>query len=206
MANFETRNPNEARSPNDESRAGNHSHVFPTFVIRHSTLIRISGFGLRVFRRGSAEIELLIVCIILLSLLLLVAGMLTIGGARTRVVQEAAYQAMHDATEAAAPQYDSDNPIIGIADLRAPALPNRVHITTPSASAGGQTGGDGGTFRTTVHGRAAAISPTWAYSAYPIGGADQAILQDWFEQFVLESPGLDSSTRNSLGLAAPWQP
>ena len=160
-------------------------------------------------RRGSAEIELLICCIILLSLILLVSGTLKIGGARLTATQQAAFQAFHNATEDSTPLYTNDpaaQPIDGIAAIR-PTLPNRVHSPHPTATATGLTGGDaGGTFKVTVSGHAAVISPTWAYSAYPVGTADQAMLQTWFEDYMRDPAGVDDNTRSSLGLSAPWQP
>ncbi len=158
--------------------------------------------------RGSAEIELLIACVILLSLILLVAGTLKIGGARLTATRQASFHAFHDATEDSTPLYTNDpaaQPIDGIAAIR-PTLPNRVHSPHPTVTATGQTGGDGGTFTVTVGGHAAVISPTWAYSAYPIGASDQAMLQTWFEGYLHDPSGIDDSTRSSLGLSAPWEP
>ena len=168
----------------------------------------LSGYASRLRHRGSAEIELLIACIILLSLILLVAGTLKIGGARLTATQQAAFQAFHNATEDSTPLYTNDpaaQPIVGIAAIR-PTLPNRVHSPHPTAQATGLTGGEGGTFKVTVGGHAAVISPTWAYSAYPVGASDQAMLQIWFEDYVRDPLGIDDNTRSSLGLSDPWQP
>lgn len=157
-------------------------------------------------RRGSAEIELLIVITILLSLIMLVSGTLSIGGTRMTTAQYAAFSAFNDATAANPPLYAGNiQPVAGIANIR-PILPNRVHSTDPTARVSGFTGGDGGAFTATIGARAATIGPTWAYSAYPIGGSDQAVLQDWFEECVLDAAAIDSSARSALGLAAPWQP
>jgi hypothetical protein len=213
MTNSETRNPNEAQSQNAEAATTTSGRCVRAAwprrqSLRHSGLIRISGFGIRIYSRGTAEIELLIVCIILLSLLLITAGMLRIGGARLAAVQDASFQAMHDATEAGNPQF-ADNatpqPIGGIGDIR-PALPNRVHTTHPIIPVRGLTGGEGGTFRTRAGAKAAAISPTWAFSGYPVGANDRGMLEAWFEEYVFEPPNIDASIRSSLGLAEPWQP
>lgn len=159
--------------------------------------------------RGSAEIELLIACIILISLILLVGSTLKIGGARLKATQQASFQAFHNATEESVPRYTDDpaaQPIgNSIADIR-PTLPDRVHSPHPTAQASGLTGGDGQTFAVTVGGHAAVISPAWGYSAYPVGANDQATLQTWFENYVQDPAGVDDNTRSALGLAAPWQP
>lgn len=158
------------------------------------------------FRRGSAEIELLIACVILLSLLLLVAGTTRGGAARLTATQQAAYQAFHDATESSAPLYTNDPAAQPIQNTIADLSSDRVHAPHPTAQARGLTGGDGRSFSVTVGARAAAISPAWAYSGYPIGQSDQAVLQRWFDDRVRDAAGIDEPTRTALGLSDPWQP
>ena len=156
-------------------------------------------------RRGNAEFELVISCIILLSILFIVAGAMKIGVARMNATQTASYEAFHNATEDSTPLY-TDNPaaqpLDGIATIR-PTLPNRLHAQHPTTQVSGLTGGNGTTFTANVGAQAAVLAPNWNYSAYPVGASDQALLQTWFEDYVNES---HADIKDSLGLSAPWTP
>jgi len=148
---------------------------------------------------------LILSCGVLISILLLVAGSMTVGVARLATTDTASFHVFQDATANSPPQYTDGpiSPIVGFESVR-PTLPLRVHQTHETSQVGGKTGGDNqGTFTATVGSQAAVIGPLWTYTAYPVGQADQQITGNWFQTYSDEAR---APFYSSLGLAPAWTP
>src|SRR5262245_11869655 len=121
-------------------------------------------------RRGTAEIELLMVIPLLLVLLFITKGTLQLGEARLRNAFDAEQQASTDDISSAPPTDTNRNlqPIDGIASVR-PGLPNRMHdreqsrIVTPWQHVPLN--------KITLTEHAAFAAPAWAYTAFPVHDA-----------------------------------
>jgi len=166
-----------------------------------------SAFGNRhsaLSRRGTAEIELLISCPLLIFMVLLSAGLMKIGVARLDSNRQAMFEAYENATIDANPQYTGDPampPINGFGPNN-PALANRVQDPKVIEQAT-VLPNRGDTFTATVNASAAMISPAWNYSGYPVGQADQQPEEQWFQNYVNES---HTAVQTSLKLSPAWTP
>jgi len=152
--------------------------------------------------RGTAEVELLFAVIVLIAVLFIVQASFRISGPRLDATVNAAADVFYDATGAGSPQYVGGDlrSVEGINVVR-PSLPIRTHVTNPTANLQVNLGG-GQTQNVTISAKAAAISGSWAYSAYPMRG-DYAVHQDWFQRWADES---HVEVIDPLGLAPAWPP
>jgi hypothetical protein len=136
---------------------------------------------------------------------MLLQGAMRIGVARITAGKDASFQAFSNATAGQVPQYTDDPgaPLIdGIASIR-PGLPNRFHSPRPSSNVTVFTGGGESLAPVPIQGSAAVAAPFWVYTAYPVISPDQAMTQQWFVAFCLES---HAAFADSLGLAPAWPP
>ncbi len=154
-------------------------------------------------RRGTAEIELLVCAMVMISMLFLIKSSLTIALARVNTTTTAGTLAFNDAILAPDPRFADDQemqPIDGVGVVRA-GLPNRMHVprivdpiynvaTTPPVHMMD--------LKTT----AAVLGPPWLFSAYPVP-ADQQATRQWFLDYVDES---HSELISPLLLAPAWNP
>jgi len=158
--------------------------------------------------RGVAEIELmLVIMLILLPILLLMAGAWTIGIARLRAGYDAENNAYSQVVSGIDVKSYTDDPIPpgGLLDIR-PGLPNRFD----SERATGVTVinyGTLGTNRVYYTEKAVFLEPTWHLNAYPYsagGDFDRTLIVEWFDNYVGETktPAIVSS----LGLQPPGPP
>jgi len=128
-------------------------------------------------RRGTAEIELLVVCPLLILIVLMSLGLMKISIARQDTNRQAMFEAYANATAGGTPEYTGDAALPPLNDLGAisPSLsgfPNRVHdpkVTEYATVLPNQSD----SFTATVDTTAAMISPAWTFSAYPVGQSDQ---------------------------------
>ena len=156
-------------------------------------------------RRGTAEIELLLSIIVLISILMLVVGTVHIGMARLNTVEDAAYRALGNAATGGTPLYTNDpalSEITTIADIR-PGMPNRTHVVVSQKQVSVSPSVNQTLPPTNVHAYAGAISPAWTFSAYPAIATDSQATQTWFETYVTES---HQELIDPLVLAPPWAP
>lgn len=161
-------------------------------------------------RRGTAEIELLLCVILIVTLLLLLAGLIKFSRGLLQGTAAARYAAFHDATVTPNPQYAPDSSPtpgldssahIGYANIRNPQLPVRLHVPRLSQNITIFVG-TGFLPQITLQSTAAVGSPAWAYNAYPVP-SDRAITQQWFENYIDESV---APLRDPLDLAPAWAP
>jgi hypothetical protein len=162
--------------------------------------------------RGTAEIELLLVIPLLLTLLFITKGTLRLGEARMKNVFDAQQDAYSDAiARSSQPRLYANGslaPIPSIADTlnKSPDLPNRMHdrdstvTVTPAAPIPLKP--------VALTDSAAFAGPAWAYTAWPVhdaGGAfnDATTTNEWFSNYAEEKK---SVVEQPLGLAAPTPP
>ena len=156
-------------------------------------------------RRGVAEIELLLIVTVFITLLMLTRGAMQLGLARLESSETAALEAYQDASANSPPAYTSDpalQMITGYSDLR-PGLPNRVHVTRPEKDVTVFSGTDEPLPPFTVGAKAGFAGPAWAFSAYPAGQTDYDQHGTWFDNYVDES---HVELITPLGLAPAWPP
>ncbi|QOV88401.1 hypothetical protein [Humisphaera borealis] len=155
-------------------------------------------------RRGTAEIELVLSVVVMITLLMLTLGAMKIAIARLDTANTAEFEAFYDATSAQDPQYTgySDlTPIGGVGNVR-PGLPDRTHVAKPTARVTISTG-NRESLTTETGGKAGLISPAWNYSGYPVGSADHVVTGGWFGDYANESHG---QLTDPLRLAPAWTP
>lgn len=183
-----------------------HSALSSGPIPQTSRLFSTSRTTGRCARRGVAEIELIVACFILVSLLMLSMSAVKIGMARLNTVRTAQYETFHDANSRAAPQHVDGallSPVPGFAAQRSPALPNRAHSLQQTEEVFIRTGDQARDRPATLFGQAAAISPSWVYSGYPVGPADHAANGNWVTEYVAESHG---QLVSPLRLVPAWEP
>ena len=152
-------------------------------------------------RRGTAEIELLLVIPLLLTILFLGGGALSLGKAR----MANAYNAENDVygQVVAGRGYSPTNnpaPTDGINAVK-PALPNRYDLADEFKNV--IINGQEMPSTIKLNDRAIMLDPAWHYSAWPQSG-DRQWIQAWFEAYVAEShPG---DVVGALGLQPPGPP
>ncbi|MGA2499357.1 MAG: hypothetical protein ABSH20_16580 [Tepidisphaeraceae bacterium] len=160
----------------------------------------------RMPRRGVAEIELMLIICVIITLLMLTRGAMQLGLARLNTAETAIFEATNDATDTRHPPMYTDDPslqaVTGYTNLR-PGLPNRTHVIWPQSPVTIYTGDRQPLSPFTVSGKAAMISPAWAYSGYPVGEADVDAIAQWFDDYVSES---HEELIVPLGLAPAWRP
>jgi len=158
--------------------------------------------------RGVAEIELMLVIIlILLPILFLMGGAWTIGRARLQATYDAENNAYAEVVSGTNITSYVDDPVppAGLLAVRS-GLPNRFD----SAHAAGNVTlnyGSMGTNDVSYNEKAIFLDPTWHWNAYPASAAgdnDHAMIAEWFENYVGEAktPAIVSS----LGLQPPGPP
>lgn len=155
-------------------------------------------------RKGTAEIELVLSIVVLITLLTLTVGAMRIALARLDTANTAQFEVQFDATSSEDPQLTGRGdltPIDGIGASR-PGLPQRTHVATPTAEVR-VSAGNREQIETTVGGKAGLISPAWNFAAYPVGGSDRDVTGDWFGTYTEESHG---QLVSPLRLAPAWQP
>ncbi len=155
----------------------------------------------RARRRGTAEIELLLVIPLLLAILFITAWELALGQAR----MSNTYNAQNDAyTQVVAGVgfvlVNDPAPPDGINAVK-PALPNR-YVLAESLKNVTINGRDHPTLIRT-HDRALLLDPAWHYSSWPQTG-DWPVLQGWFDAYVWESHAPE--VVDALGLKPPGPP
>ena len=155
-------------------------------------------------RRGTAEVELLLSVIVLLALLFLVRGGYQLMLARMDMIHTAGFRAMQEATASGNPQYtdDGDMPALDGIDAVRPGLPNRMHVPRLTTTVSIDSGANQTLSPKTVGGMAAVASPSWTYSAWPVG-SDRSATTQWFQTYADES---HSELVYPLGLAPVWTP
>ena len=158
-------------------------------------------------RRGVAEIELLLVICVIITLLMLTRGAMQLGLARLDTAETAAVEVNKDATDHHHPPMYTNDPslqmVTGYSNIR-PGLPNRVHVLWPEKQVTIYTGDSSqppSPF--TVGGKAGMMGPPWAYSGFPAGPMDVDALAAWFDDYVSES---HEELIAPLGLAPSWRP
>jgi hypothetical protein len=158
-------------------------------------------------RRGAAEIELIYIIPILLTIIFLLGAMLTLGPARILNIVKPNEMAYRDATTANPPQLDSapgpevvPDPMLQI-NSALPPLPNRVNTAESDQPETIKFGNIQLPSFTLVN-QAAYISPAWAYSNWP-NASDAPLLQDWMEQYAEQSK---EEVEDPLKLAPAWPP
>jgi hypothetical protein len=156
-------------------------------------------------RRGTAEIELLLSILVLISILLLVSAGARIGLARLNALQTVENQALGNAATGQIPLYIGDPALTEVTaewDDR-PGLPNRSHVAHAQHQITILTGGGESIPPANISALAGAISPGWTMSAYPVGGSDESMTANWFDGFIADShPELVAP----LLLAPSWTP
>src|SRR5688572_17277546 len=136
-------------------------------AFRSSFILHRSSF--RRSRRGTAEIELILSVVVLITIMMLAIGAMRIGMARLETARSATFEAFRNATTDPVPLYTGDGdlePIPGVGSVR-PGLPNRTHVPRPEAEVTVYAGNKESLPPVTVGGRAGLASPPWTYSAYP---------------------------------------
>lgn len=160
--------------------------------------------GRGVPRRGTAEIELLLTIILLITILMLTKGALELGLARIDAHQDAAARAFGDAAAGTPPAWADSTaaPVIGYTDIR-PGLPLRVHIVSARSTVTIYGGDRDPLPPFTVGADAAVSSPSWPICGYPAGQIDRDMIRSWFLDYVAES---HEELIGPLGLAPAWRP
>jgi hypothetical protein len=141
--------------------------------------------------RGTAEIELLLVIPLLLTMLFLAGANLTLGGARIRNVFNAETAAYRDATVEGNPALAGDGalPVVDAFGSLPPGLPSRTHVSQPQATADlALAGNGGGTTRVKLTDRSAFVAPAWGYAGYPVE-ADGERTAGWFADYASQARG-----------------
>ena len=151
--------------------------------------------------RGTAEIELLLVIPLLLTILFMIGGTLTLGKARLAN----AYNAENDAYTqvAAGTNFSPANdpvPPDGIYALR-PGLPNRYVLANKFKVV--TINGQNMPAPLSVNSRAILLDPAGQYSTWPQDG-DRTAIQEWFDAYVAESH--PAVVVNALGLQPAGPP
>jgi len=155
-------------------------------------------------RAGTAEIELVLAVMVLVTLLMLTLGAMRIAVARLDTANEAQFEAFQDATAAATPRHADGSdlePLPGVGQFR-PGLANRTHVVRPTTQVV-VSAGNRESISAEVGGRAGLPSPAWTYWAFPVGGDDRATTAGWFEEHADESHG---PLADPLRLAPSWKP
>ena len=170
------------------------------------------------FARGTAEIELLLLIPLLLTILFIAGVMLTLGPARIQNPSEAERLAYQDATAATDPTTVSDDPgpvadpvneiVLGAgitADL--PELPNRLHVATATTAL--HIGfGNISMPPVTLTDQAAFGSPALTCSGWPVS-SDVDTESQWMQRYAEFSIGAaddPSSIAGALELAPSYPP
>jgi hypothetical protein len=169
-----------------------------SFCIHHSSFC-ISA------RRGTAEIELILSVVVLLTVMFLALGAMRIAAARLSTARTANVEAFRNATIDATPMYTGDGglpPVDGVGAVR-PGLPNRTHVPRPKQDVSVAAGDRQTLPPVTVGGKAGTAGPPWTYSAYPVGGQDEADTEQWFLDDAAES---HTNLTDPLRLAPAWTP
>jgi hypothetical protein len=156
--------------------------------------------------RGTAEVELILLVPVLLTILLLCAMASRLGHARLTNVREGERQAYEQVVR-------GDNisrsttlqTVPGVVSVHGD-LPTRFDESLPATpvtfSEGWLKLGN-----ITLQDKVAFLDPAWHYSAWPPALSDQQNLQTWFEDYVEEPRGQDTYLiKEGLGLADPWPP
>lgn len=157
----------------------------------------------RRYRRGTAEIELLLSVFALVGILLLTLAAVRIALARLSTADESSLRAArYVATGEEAGDTEPFTPTTGYTNIR-PGLPNRAFAPRNTQSVTITQGGENASTTITLKGTAAAIAPAWTYPADPTGGADYAANEQWFSNYIDESHG---ALIGPLQLAPAWPP
>ena len=159
-------------------------------------------------RRGTAEIELLLVIMyLLLPILFLTGAMLALGPARISNVFSANELAYHDATNSAAPQFANSADLQPIPDPLAslqpdlPLLPNRMNVSEADKTVL-MTIGRAALPTVNLVNHAAYPSPAWARSNWPVASDDSQV-QNWYQAYANQSKDL---VQDPLMLSPAWPP
>jgi len=182
---------NNNRRAGTEKRTGARVLVYAAHRISH--------------HRGTAEIELILSVVLLITILMLSLGAMRIAVERLNTSNAATFEAFSNATTGQTPQYTDDTdlvPIDGIGSIR-PGLPNRTHVPRPTTQVSVYAGNKETLPAATIGAKAGLASPAWTYSAYPVGGADAQATQQWFLDDAAES---HTYLSDPLRLAPAWTP
>ena len=164
-------------------------------------------------RRGTAEIETLILVPVLLGIIALIYAAYNIGSGRLHNAFNAEQQAYRDATAPIATPADASTGLLTPVDpftaelpQLADELPDRVYVSelTPKIIPATNLPLD----PITLDDKAAFPAPAWAYSAWPSGNgygfADRAATQGWFADYTgqVRTPAITAA----LGLSPATPP
>jgi hypothetical protein len=159
-------------------------------------------------RRGAAEIELIYIIPIFLTIVFLLGAMMVLGPARILNIVTPNEMAYRDATAANAPQLSGapgpdvvPDPLLAINTTLTTELPNRVNTAESDKTLAIKVGLIGLPSMTLVN-QAAYISPTWAYSSWPDAG-DAPTLETWFQEYAEQSK---DTVEDPLKLSPAWPP
>ena len=160
--------------------------------------------------RGTADIEMLLAVMLMITLLFLLKGLGSLGMSRLEGTSLARYWAFHDATASNPPLYSPEKisvagqdttPYPGYLTLRGrPYLPLRLHVPRLTQQVTVKADVFDSLKPVTIHSDALLPSPAWTINAYPVG-SDKTITQTWFEDYANESV---ANLRSPLDLAPPW--
>jgi len=156
--------------------------------------------------RGVAEIELMLVIIVLLlPLLFLIGGAWSIGRARVRAAYDAENGAYAQVISGRNVTPNDLSPPQGLIDVR-PGLPNRYDLQEIKGTVPVEYGSMGAN-RVSYSERAIFLDPTYHWSEFPYspaGNADHAMIADWFAEYAAEVK--TPEIVGSLGLYPPGPP
>ena len=175
--------------------------------------------GLR-HRRGTAEIETIFACFVLITILAMAKFMFDIAQSRQTLQDQAGEQAFHDGTDTNDPQFATnppvspvdESPFMNTGQATLPDLPNRMHVPALTGVVTANMNPhnpdpdkcvDRQFNNVNTAATAALAAPAWMFSAYPVGGSDEDATEAWFNAYVLQS---HEEFVQPLGLAAPWTP
>ena len=160
----------------------------------------------RLSRRGTAEIELVLSVVVLISILMLIVGATKLAVARLDTARSAQSEAFLDATTAPTPAYADDSqlpPIDGIATVRPRTSKTEPTFRDPPPKSRSNAGNHQTLPPFTIGGKAGPAGPPWSYPAYPVGAADLTATEQWFVDYITES---HAPLINPLRLAPSWTP
>jgi len=162
-------------------------------------------------RRGTAEVELILLVPVLMTILLLCAMASRLGRARVTNVRDGEQQAYGQVVRGTGVVSSmSLQTVPGVVSVYGD-LPTRFDESLPAKEVT-LTQGWLNLNGITLHDKGAFLDPTWHFAQYPMNGDaawvdDSRRLKDWFEAYVDDGRGQDSwLIKYGLGLADSWRP
>jgi len=156
-------------------------------------------------RRGTADIELILLAGLFIFLILMSAAMRQVVSNRITLTRTTLFEVLGNANRGTVPEYENTTniqPVIQMEALR-PTLPNRVHAQIKSREVPVNLGQGIDIGPVTIVNRAAVVGSSWSGSGYPFREPDRTMMIDWFNQYALESHAFLAP---SIGLADSYPP